>query len=261
MEAYVEAAITAGLAEMGFSDHMPFMLQPRQKLAQAWDEVPLYVDAVRRLGECYGDRITIRLGAEVDYVPGREQETAAFIERYDFDYVLGSVHFIGEWGFDDPAEVDRYEDWSLCEVYERYFELVVAGAQTGLFTTMSHLDLPKKHGRKRSDEAYPALMEEVAAALAEAGVAFEVNASGLFMPIGELYPEQVFVNALHAAGVPATLGSDSHAPSHVGRGLDDAIASLTQAGYTSVATFAGRTRQLSPLPESVGEPARTDSDA
>jgi histidinol-phosphatase (PHP family) len=245
MERYVERAIEAGLTELGFSDHLfAYWLPADQRdpeLTMAEWEHDFYIQDVERCRERYASDITIRLSTEADYIPGHVQTLASILGRYDWDYVIGSVHFIDGWGFDNPRNSSGFEQWQIDALYARYFELVGASAETGLFDTIGHSDLVKKYGhRPEADqsEAYATLAER----LSRAGVCVEVNTGGLRKPVGELYPHPQLLSAFNRAGVPVTFGSDAHAPHEVAADLAAACALMRQAGYADFVKYAGRQR-------------------
>lgn len=250
LDEYVAHAREIGLGEMGFSDHLYLYWLPPDKrdpeLGMAEHQLAEYVDEVRRLQREHDD-ITIRLALEVDYVPGWEDRLADVLRFESWDYLLGSVHFIDEWGFDDPRYTDRYREWDIDHLYERYFELVTAAAETVLFDVMAHLDLPKKFGHRPRRDLQP-LYEQVAASLKRADVCVEISTAGLRKPVGELYPAPALLRACHTAGVPATLGSDAHQPFEVGADYDRSLALLREVGYTEFAVFEARRRTFRRLP-------------
>jgi histidinol-phosphatase (PHP family) len=250
MDAYVARALELGLGEMGFSEHFyVYWLPPEQRDAEyGMPEAELadYVADVRRLQRQHPG-LTLRLALEVDYIPGWETRLAELLRGGAWDYLLGSVHFIGDWGFDDPRLIQRYQDWDLDDLYERYYELLMAAAETGLFDVMAHLDLPKKFGHRPSRDLDP-LHRHVAACLKRADVCVEVSTAGLRKPVGELYPAPDLLRACFEAGVPATLSSDAHAPREVGASFGEALELLRKVGYTEFAVFEARKRTFRRLP-------------
>jgi histidinol-phosphatase (PHP family) len=244
MAAYVERAVRAGLPEMGFSDHIfMYWLPPDRRdpgLAMAEDQFDGYVEDVFRLRREHPE-IAIRLSVEADFIPGHEATLRSILDRYPWDYVLGSVHFVDAWGMDDSRYIATYDEWDIDELYERYFDLICRGAESGYFDTIAHLDLVKKFGHRPTGD--PAdLYERVARRLAAAGVAVEVNTAGLRKPVGELYPHLDLLTACRRAGVPATLGSDAHRPEEVAADYQLAVAHLRAAGYERVIAYEGRRR-------------------
>src|SRR5438105_3898286 len=246
MERYVEHAIEAGLTELGFSDHLyMYWLPPDARdpeLGMAEWEHDFYIEDVERCRARYARDITIRLSTEADYIPGHEVELERIVRRYDWDYVVGSVHFLGDWGFDDSRSVAEYAGRNIDALYAEYFETVAASAETRLFDTIAHTDLVKKFGhRPASDQsaAYARLAERFALA----GVCVEINTSGLRKPVREVYPHPDLLRAMGAAGVPVTLGSDAHAPNEVGADFSAACDLLREAGYASFVAFDRRRRR------------------
>ncbi|MFB5085564.1 histidinol-phosphatase [Symbiobacterium thermophilum] len=249
MEAYVETAIARGLGEIGFSDHVPMYWLPEERRdptgAMAMEELEAYVSDVLRLRERYPE-IPIRLGLEADFIPGHEEELVRLLEPYPWDYVIGSVHFLDDWNFDHPDLVHRYAEWDIDVLYDRFFALERAAAESGLFDILAHIDLIKKFGhrpRRDQSEAYAALAD----AIARSGVAIELSTAGLRKPVGEYYPAPALLKACCARGIPVVISSDAHAPEEVGWGFAEARALALEVGFTHTARFAGRRRQMVPL--------------
>ncbi|MDB4894805.1 MAG: histidinol phosphatase [Firmicutes bacterium] len=249
MEAYVEAAIAAGLSEIGFSDHIPMYWLPEAKrdpgIAMRMSELEEYVADVIRLRERYRE-IPIRLGLEADFIPGREAELSRLLEPYPWDYVIGSVHFIGEWDFDNPAKTNRYAEWDISELYAKFFTLETMAAKSGLFDIMAHIDLIKKFGHKPSHDL-GRVYADVAAQIAGAGVAIELSTAGRRKPVGEVYPNPLLLKECCDRGVPLIISSDAHSPQEVAWGFAEARALALATGYTQVCRFEGRKRIMQPL--------------
>lgn len=242
---YLEQAVKQRIREVGFSDHLPLYFLPPGKTipdyAMEEDELPLYVEMVQKWAR--KSPIRVSLGIEADFVPGYEKTLAALLSCYPFDYVIGSVHFLDGWGFDNPAEIEEYGRRDLDRVYEEYFALVQQAALSGLFDIIAHPDLIKKFAfRPRRD--LRRLYEETAAVFKRAGVCAEVNSAGLRNPAGEIYPAPDFLKCFFKYGVPVTLGSDAHHPDQVGAGLIEAVRLVREAGYREIAVFSARKRQL-----------------
>jgi histidinol-phosphatase (PHP family) len=242
---YVREAIERGLREIGFADHMPFLRMRDERLTMAPEELPRYVDSVREAGEA-ATGTAVRLGIEMDYFPGQMDEIWEAASAFEFDYVLGSVHYIDGWGFNDSRNLSTYKGRDPDAVYRRYFELFCEAASEGGFDVMAHPDLVKKHGITTAlpvDEMY----REAADTLVSAGVAVEVNTSGLRKTAAEIYPTFPFLRACARRGVPVTLGSDAHRPDQVGMDFDLAVGLLRRAGVQRIATFRGRRRTMRPI--------------
>jgi histidinol-phosphatase (PHP family) len=244
VEPFVETARAAGVDEIGFAEHVYYFTQTRAlwnvpyQVERCVHDLDAYVAAIM---EARGAGLPVKLGLEVDYVPGREEETRAMLEPYPWDYLLGSVHFIDGLGVDgEPRLVDAV---GVEEAWRRYFESLAGAARSGLFDSLAHPDLVKVLG----DEVESFDYGPVVAAIAEAGVAVEVSTSGLRKPVGKLYPKLDFLTACREAGVPVTLASDAHRPALVGRDFDRALELLRSAGYETVTVFEQRRARQEPL--------------
>ena len=249
-EDYVRVAIEKGLSEIGFADHMPLLRMRDERLTMAPEDLPRYVDLVRDLQDSV-DEIKIKLGIEMDYIPGQMDDIWEAAAPYDFDYVYGAVHYIDGWGFSDSRKLSTYEGRDPDETYARYFELFREAVREGGFDIMAHPDLVKKHGLETSLEVRD-LYREAAQEAARADVAIEINTSGLRKTALDLYPSREFLAACAEQGVPVALGSDAHAPGQVGMDFDLAVGFLQDAGIAEIATFESRRRSLRPLSEPRG---------
>jgi histidinol-phosphatase (PHP family) len=208
---------------------------------QATDDLDAYCEFVRST--------PLRLGIEADYVPGAEQRIEALLSSRQFDYVVGSVHFIGQRAVDDE-DYDVWEgDASPEQIWGRYFETLAAAARSGLFDILAHPDLVKMWGRGRP---YPegdlrAYYEPAVEAVAASGIAVEISTAGLRKPVEEIYPAPAFAQMCAEAGAVFALSSDAHSPEQVGYGYDRALDFLAQLGVEQICVFEGRQRRLAPL--------------
>jgi histidinol-phosphatase (PHP family) len=241
IEPFVEAARRAGVDEIGFSEHVYYFRQtrplwhvPYHTERCVYDLEP-YVEAVL---EAKQRGLPVKLGLEVDYEPGREEETRELLAPYPWDYLLGSVHFIDGLGVDGaPRLIDAV---GVDAAWRRYFEELGAAAGSGLFDSLPHPDLVKVFGARPDSGLEEELHDQVVEAIAAAGVAVEVSTAGLRKPVGELYPDPHLLALCGARGVPVTLASDAHVPSLVGRDFDLAFELLRAAGYTTITAFDQR---------------------
>jgi histidinol-phosphatase (PHP family) len=225
---YVEEALRRGVAGIGMSDHLPLLHKRDPQLSMDLTELEGYVAEVEDLRERYPGFVL--LGIEADYLPEKRDQLEALLGSYPFDYVIGSVHYIDGWEFDDPRNQDSFTGRDLDEVYQRYLELVGDAAESGLFTILGHLDLVKKFGHRPIGDPTP-WIETLADRIARAGTAVELNTAGLRKPVGEIYPSPDFLAALARRGVPLTFGSDAHRPREVGEAFAEALETANRAGY------------------------------
>ncbi len=237
IDEYVERAKSAGLTEMGFSDHLPLFHTIDASLAMSWDQFPLYLFDVRRLRENQTE-IKVKLGIEVDYFPKHAQQIGHLLAQHDFDYVFGSVHFLDGWGIDDRRDIDRYGDYELEDIYKRYFDLLEKAAESQLFDILAHPDLVKKFFQLKPEPVD--LYERVIKRLAATGIAIEVSSAGLRKPCQEIYPSRAFLEICKRHDIPITLGSDAHAPDQVGFEFSSVLEEIRAAGYSEIALFKER---------------------
>lgn len=258
---YAAAAAAAGLAEIGISEHchrfrqfrpiMSSLLEP-QLVAGGWwlpdqfnYDLDGYVAAVLTAAGREAP-VAIRLGLEVDYIPGREDDIRALLAGYPWDYVIGSVHFLPGWAIDVSPQ-DGWPHRDVDQAYRDYFQFLMEAAATGLFDIMAHPDLIKKFGHRPSFDLTP-LYREAAEVFARAGVTAELSTAGWHVPVGEAYPAPQFLEILAGAGVPISLGSDAHDPAHVGRDFRRAVQLARRCGYREHSGFVRRERRAYPLP-------------
>ena len=238
-EEYVKQAIKVGLKEIGFSDHAPMVHTPIPGITMSLDELPLYHEMIEDIRKKYASKISVKIALESDFLIGYESKTKAIIDNYPYDYIIGSVHFIDDWAFDDPATREYWKKHDVNEVYLKYYALLRKSAQTGFFQIIGHCDLPKKFGARPSID----LTDEIkltAKTFKEIGVAVEINTAGLRKPIAEMYPALNCLKIYHDAGVALTFGSDAHDPLDVGKDFDKAVDLAKAAGFSEYLVFKNK---------------------
>lgn len=251
LEEYVRRAIELGMDQLGLSDHMPLIhVNPEAyypEMAMPMDELPRYVEECLQLKERYRGQIDIRIGLEGDYIEGYEEQIERIVKDYPWDYVIGSVHFLGEWDITDYRQTQGWEGKDPLEVYRQYYDAVQKAAATGFYDIMGHLDVIKRFGYGPGPEQKPdviALEQAALAAVARSGKAMELNASGLSKACGEMFPSRRMLEEVIKLGIPLTLGSDAHQPMKLGEHLDQARALLSELGVRELATFRNRKREM-----------------
>jgi len=255
VDRYLAAARERGIEELGVSEHV-------YRFTAALDlwSHPLWVENAVDDIDAYCEFVAaspLRLGIECDYVPGAEERTAELLGARDFDYVVGSVHFVGEG--DAAVDHDGFDVWDGAadadEVWRRYFDAFGACARSGLFDILAHPDLVKVWGRGRPQPEMDlrAYYEPAVEAILAGGAAVELSTAGLRKPVGELYPAPEFARLCAEAGIPFALSSDAHLPEQVGFGYERALELLDSLGVGEICIFEGRQRRL--VPVGAGAPA------
>ncbi len=250
LEEYVKAAIAKGYDEIGLSDHMPlFHVDLNTYLpgsAMAIEEFPRYVEECFMLKQKYTELIQIKVGVEADYILGYEAEIKQILEPYSFDYIIGSVHFLGEWDHSDARQLEEWKKRNVNEVYREYYHSVQQAVQSGIYDIVGHFDVIKRFGHYPTEDMTE-IIHETLHLVKKHDMVLELNASGLRHVAKEMFPSQPILELCRELGIPLTLGSDAHKPDHVGHNLDRARQLLQEIGFTELATFTDRKRKLVPI--------------
>jgi histidinol-phosphatase (PHP family) len=248
VELYRAVADDRGIAELGVSEHVYRFTQALEVWRHpfweqyAHDDIDYYCAFVR-------EQTDLRLGIEADFVPGAEDRMANLLEARDFDYVIGSVHFMR----DGAVDMDDYSVWdsgrSADEIWRRYFQTIGEAAASGLFDVLAHPDLVKVWGgeRPRPEGDLRRYYELAMDGIAESGIAVEVSTAGLRKRVAELYPAPGFLSMALEAGAPVALSSDAHRPEDVGADYARALELLQELGVHELSVFEHRVRRMEPL--------------
>ncbi len=249
VDRYRLVAEERGIAELGCSEHVYRFAQAldvwqhefwRQN---ATDDLDVYAGFVR-------EQTDLKLGIEADFIAGREDRMATLLDAHDWDFVVGSVHFVGEHGVDhDGYEVWDHRSQRPDELWRRYFSTLGEAARTGMFDILAHPDLVKIWGSRRPvpEGDLRRFYELAMDGIVESGIAIEVSTAGLRKPVGELYPARAFLEMCVDAGCAVALSSDAHVPGDVGRDYEKALELLDAVGVRELAVFERRERRLEPI--------------
>jgi histidinol-phosphatase (PHP family) len=248
VDRYRETATERGITELGVAEHIyrfsaaldiwehPFWRR------YAFDDLDAYCGFVR-------EETDLKLGIEMDFVPGREDRIAGVLDRCEWDYVVGSIHFLRDLSLD----TEEYSIWGAGEspekVWRRYFETLAESARSGLYDIIGHPDLVKVWGRAAPipDGDLRRYYELAVEAFADTGVAVELSTAGWRKPVGEQYPAVPFLEMLVDAGCPIALSSDAHTADQLGFEYERAVKLLEQAGVREIAIFERRRRRMEPV--------------
>lgn len=231
LEACMRRALELGLPELGFADHFaPACLGEDALYGREASWLDAYVEAVRRVAARHPE-LPVLLGVEAEFLPEAAKETLTTLATYPFDYVLCSVHYVDGFAFDE-SESRGAAGWrDVDRVFRIYYETLAAAVRTGAFDVVAHFDLPKLW-RYRPTADVSELEDEVLSEAAAAGMAIEVNTSGLDrQPVAEAYPALDLLVRAREAGVPITFGSDAHIAGEIASSFDRAVALAREAGF------------------------------
>jgi histidinol-phosphatase (PHP family) len=248
MEETVLAAVAKGFQEIGFADHFyypegyaepaPDCVIPDQKTFES------YVSEVERLRKRYGDRVQIRLGAEIDYLPENMDAVREHLKLYPFDYIIGSVHIV------DGVAIDYREDWLAPRLdclggaeglWSKYWRDLEAFISLGLFDVVGHFDIPKKFRVAHTGAVLSQEAECVLNVIQKMEIAIEVNTGGIDKAAAhETYPSTGILTMAVRKGIDIVFGSDAHKPADVGRYFHQTAAFLRSVGREYAISFSAR---------------------
>ena len=263
---YCEIAQSAGVTEIALTEHLFRFVQADHILRGFWDEDPdpelaasmatywddharadldAYVECVL---EAKAQGLPVVLGLEVDYYRGRMDQVEQLLSDHPFDVLLGSVHWIGTWRFDDLADPVSMHEWSVRDVdeaWDDYTSAIEELAASGVCDVLAHPDLIKVAGYRAT--APEECFDRLAEAALNSGMAAECSSAGLRKPIGEIYPAPPLIDRFAAAGVPFTTASDAHQTEHVADHSAALHALLLESGVDSLQAYDRRRPRRVPL--------------
>ncbi len=238
---YARRAVELGFTEIGFSDHSPMARDDFDDWRMFNRQLDEYVEKVCRAQREF-PQLTIRLGLEVDYLPGHEDWIRGLATRHPWDYFIGSVHYVSDdWAVDSPYKLSKWKNRDPFEVWSAYFDRLTRAAETGLFEIIGHADLPKKFGHRPTQDCTQ-LYERFLTAVKKHNCAIELNTAGLRKECKEIYPSRQILELAFAKGVPITFGSDAHKPEEVGMNFAEAIQLARSVGYKECWQLSQRQR-------------------
>ena len=264
IEAFVAAGVANGADQIGFTEHLYRCVEAVPVLGEWWQGDPrtdladltkdhLQIECVLSL-ERYVEAVVgakdaglpVLLGLEVDFFPDTIDAVLDLLAPYPFDFLVGSVHWVGAWGIDLPEQVHEFDRRGHRQSYEDYFAAETTLAASGAVDVLAHADVVKKRGVILPDPPFD-LYERLALAAASTDTAVEISTAGLHQPANEMYPHAALLASFHEHGVPITISSDGHRPNECGRDREIAVGFARSVGYTSRVTFDQRRRIVRPL--------------
>ena len=235
MEDYVKRAIEKSIKFFGFSDHAPMEFDYQYRMS--FEEMPTYEKNVKKLKEKYKDKIEILLGYEVDFTPFVDKRV---LER-EVDYLIGSVHFLDNWGFDNPEFIKEWDKRDVEDVYKEYFSKIEEMANSKLFDIVGHIDLVKVFGHKIKN--IKDIAKNAIKAIKNSKMSVEINTAGLRKPVKELYPSDELLEMILNENIDITLSSDAHSPEQVGYKIDEVISKLKNLGVNEAVIYKNRQKE------------------
>ncbi|MEA1983739.1 MAG: histidinol-phosphatase [Campylobacterota bacterium] len=236
IDEYALAAITHSTKFFGFSDHAPMDFDPKYRMKFA--QMKQYEEDVLNAKEKYKDKIEILLGYEVDYLKGHMDER---VLNADVDYLIGSVHFLEGWGFDNPEFIGKWEEQDIDEIWQKYFDTIEEMAKSKLFDIVGHFDLIKVFKFMPKGDILK-MAETALQAIKKSEMILELNVAGYRKEIGEAYPSKTLLQRAFELNIPITFASDAHKPEQISLYNDKIVEMAQSAGYSECSYFVKRQR-------------------
>lgn len=238
---YVESAIKQNVDIFGFACHAPMEFDKKYRMDIS--EVDNYIDEIRALAYEYKDNIKLKVGFEVDYIYQKEYLIEQKVLNSNVDYLIGSVHFLNNWGFDNEEFLSEYNNIDINEAWRQYLHSIISMAQSKLFDIVGHFDLLKIFNHKPSLD----LQKDIRLALEaikDNDMVLEINSAGLRKMVKEIYPSKDILELAYKMQIPITFSSDAHSPSQVGLGRDEALEIARSVGFKEAVSFSYRQREI-----------------
>lgn len=239
---YIEAAVNAGLSEIGFSDHLA-LLRGTEGWSMTIETIDHYIKHIETLRENTSN-LKIRTSFEVDYFPDKEDEIRDFLSPLSLDYIIGAVHYMGDNTVEYGPEF--YQGKNFDRLFETYFDLVISAVASEIFDIIGHCDLIRIFGSKPTFDPEP-YYRSLARAMKKHNVVFEVNTNGRNRPLADFYPDRKYLYIFKEENVPVCVNSDAHMPFRVAQYFDEAYNLLRYIGFTEMAVFEKRQRKMLPF--------------
>jgi histidinol-phosphatase (PHP family) len=238
-------AVQSGIPEIGFAEH--YDLHPGEN-PRAWLRLEPWLEELSRCRALFAGRLVIRAGIEIGEPHVFQAEAREMLARAEFDYVIGSLHWVGSDSMFDVAFFQRPQE----EAFRLYFEELERMTRTGDFDILGHFDVlvrtafdiygsydPKRH----EQQIRPVLRNCI-----ERGIALDINASAMRRSARILLPgPEILGWYAEMGGERVTLGSDAHRLEQVGSHLELALATARDAGIRYITQFERRQARLIPL--------------
>ncbi|OGL49066.1 MAG: hypothetical protein A2161_17075 [Candidatus Schekmanbacteria bacterium RBG_13_48_7] len=244
---FIETAIEKEMTVLGFSSHAPLPFSTDWAMDSG--DLMSYCQSVKFLQAKYADRINLFLGLEIDYIPGVISPADTKFKKYDLDYTIGSVHFVGysknneHWGIDNTKEIfesglrELYQDDSKKAVQE-YYRLVCEMVQNASPSVIGHLDIIKKFNSENihfneSDTWYRDAVMETLNVISASKCIMEINTSGLHKSAShEQYPSSWILKESLNLNIPIVINADAHKPEQLMQSFPETVNRLLEIGYT-----------------------------
>lgn len=245
MEEMCRYALQKGIQEVAFTDHYEFYEKAPEKSYFQKEYLARYFREVQECEKRFQGRLVIKKGMEFGQLHLGGKEAKEIIENYPFDYIIGSLHKIGDV---DLAKF-RITEENAYDIAKGYYQNLLAVSEIGDFDCLGHLDYCKRHligaGFPDFYQDFEEEIKKILQNVIKRGKGIEVNTSGLRQAQKELTPAfRTLALYRELGGTVITVGSDAHKGEDVGYGFSAAEKELKNAGFKAIAVFKERSYTL-----------------
>lgn len=240
------AANEKGIDIQGFSEHAPrphkysYPIEYNKHLSYNF---PQYIESVSHIKKCGFEHHKVLLGVEIDWLPSENLFMDSVISMYNFDYIIGGVHFLGSWGFDFTIEDWRNLSLSQCYMhYKNYFASLKEMVCSKLMHVVAHFDLikiftPSIFRAWINSAEGQKIVSELLIAIRDSGMSLEVSSAGLRKFCKEIYPCLEIIKMAKAQDVSICFSSDAHCKNTIGFAFNQLFYYTKSVGYCAYRIF------------------------
>ena len=245
---FVNEAVNQKFTALGFSSHAP--LPYENDFAIKEENLQIYVDEIRNLQHDYSAQLDIFAGLECDYIPEISYSFGDFQQKYNLDYIIGSVHLVnyqGELWFIDGSKSASYDE-GLSRIFQsdirkavrQYFNQLCEMIENEKFDIIAHFDKIKMHNKDRyfteDEKWYVNHVEETIRLIKEKSLIVEVNTRGIYKKrCDTFYPSVWIIKKLKEHAIPVTISTDAHKKDEISFYFKEAAQCLKECGIKEVA--------------------------
>ena len=254
---YVETAIQQGMKKICFTDHLERYYLTASQKKRYWDwgmnkqNLARYFQELEDVKATYKDRIAIRSGLEIDYIEGAEDMIIPLIEKYPYDFLLGSVHCLPKFGW---KHIANYTEKDMWPIFNEYFRAAKAIVSASIFDSLAHIDFIWRYAKwpAKKSMAIFKLIEDVVQTASFNNVAIELNSNGYLW--SQIYtiiggdPFEILLENIRKYKVPITIGSDAHKPQYVGKAFKELAHLLKIMGIKQYCTYEKKRKKWEKIP-------------
>ncbi len=240
--AMCESAIQRGIPEIGLTEH--YDLHPNDW--PVFYRPDVWWKEIERIRKSLAGQLILRAGVEIGEPHRYPEEVKALLDRYPYDFVIGSLHSVGK---DSMFDNKLLKHKGVDEIMRSYFLELEEMTRAPQFEILGHFDVPVRNGKpiwgSYDPRRYEALIRAVLRNCIDHGISLDVNSGGLRRAANNLMPDLMILRWYQEmGGQRLTLGSDAHTPEDVGLQLDQALKFIRKAGFKFLARYERRQAEL-----------------